>query len=132
MPISFTNHEDEPPVAETVESLSKEESEEDDESQISASDFEGDLDKVPIRMMFGPEECGAIFSLSLIHIGRLPTKRVGVVVVDGVDDEGSIRSAVGRRLRMCIRDSFGTEGPGVGSMCLAAKFGEDTVVRGND
>ncbi len=38
-------------------------SEEDDESQISASDFEGDLDKVPIRMMFGPEECGAIFSL---------------------------------------------------------------------
>ena len=64
MPISFTNHEDDTPVAETVDDFSEEESEGDDESQISASDFEGDLATIPLRMMFGPEECGAIFSLS--------------------------------------------------------------------
>ena len=66
MPISFTNPEDDPPMVETVEALSDEESEDDpgdDESQISASDFEGELGKIPVRMMFGAEECGAIFSL---------------------------------------------------------------------
>ena len=66
MPISFTNPENDPPVVETVEAVSNEDYEEDqgdDESQISASDFEGDLGTIPVRMMFGPEECGAIFSL---------------------------------------------------------------------
>jgi hypothetical protein len=59
MPISFTNSEDDPPMVETVEALSDEESEDDpgdDESQISASDFEGELGKIPVRMMFGAEE----------------------------------------------------------------------------
>lgn len=67
MPISFTNREDDPPVVETVEALSDDEYEEDyqgeDESQVSASDFDGDLNEIPLRMMFGTAECGAIFSL---------------------------------------------------------------------
>jgi hypothetical protein len=67
MPISFTNQDDEPPIVETVEDSF--ESDEDDDpgdeaSQVSASEYGGDLDDIPIRMMFGAEECGAIFSLA--------------------------------------------------------------------
>jgi hypothetical protein len=66
MPISFTNQDDEPPIVETAEdSFDSEEDEDtgDEESQVSASEYEGDLSDIPVRMMFGTEECGAIFSL---------------------------------------------------------------------
>ncbi len=66
MPISFTNQDDEPPIVETAEDSFDSEEEEDtgdEESQVSASEYEGDLSDIPVRMMFGAEECGAIFSL---------------------------------------------------------------------
>jgi viroplasmin and RNaseH domain-containing protein len=66
MPISFTNQDDEPPLVETAgDSLSSEEEEDtgEEESQVSASEYEGNLSDIPVRMMFGSEECGAIFSL---------------------------------------------------------------------
>jgi hypothetical protein len=86
MPISFTNQDDEPPIVESVE-LSFGSDEEDDpgdeESQVSASDYEGDLSDIPIRMMFGSEECGAIFSLT--------------------SDKGAFFRVCGCRLTKCVR-----------------------------
>ena len=67
MPISFTNQDNEPPIVETAEESfgsNEEEDAGDEESQVSASDYEGDLSDIPIRMMFGVEECGAIFNLA--------------------------------------------------------------------
>jgi viroplasmin and RNaseH domain-containing protein len=68
MPICFTDPEDEPIFATTVyeDHDSEEENEGDDDanSRASASEFGGDLSTIPKRMMFGMEECRAIFSFS--------------------------------------------------------------------
>ncbi len=58
MPISFTNQDDEPPIVETAEesfTSNEEEDSEDEESQVSASEYEGKLSDIPVRMMFGTE-----------------------------------------------------------------------------
>jgi viroplasmin and RNaseH domain-containing protein len=73
MPICFTDPE-EPLYVTTVEdgleSDEAEDEEDDANSRVSASDFEGDLKDIPKRMLFGVEECGAIFSLPSDH-GKL-------------------------------------------------------------
>ena len=66
MTISFTNQEEDPPAVETIDDLFESEDEDDpgeDESRVSASEFDGDLAELPDRMLFGEEECGAIFGL---------------------------------------------------------------------
>ncbi len=66
MPICFTDPE-EPLFVSTVEdndeSVEDDDDDDDVESRISASDFEGNLSDIPKRMLFGLEECGAIFVL---------------------------------------------------------------------
>jgi viroplasmin and RNaseH domain-containing protein len=66
MPICFTDPE-EPLYVSTVEdndeSVEDDDDDDDVESRISASDFEGNLSDIPKRMLFGMEECGAIFVL---------------------------------------------------------------------
>jgi hypothetical protein len=54
MPISFANQEEDPPAVETVDDLFESEDE----------DKDRDLAALPDRMLFGEEECGAIFALS--------------------------------------------------------------------
>ena len=70
MPICFTDPE-EPLYVTTVdddnESNEAEDEEDDANSRVSASDFEGNLSDIPKRMLFGLEECGAIFVLSSDH-----------------------------------------------------------------
>jgi hypothetical protein len=67
MPISFTNQEEGFPYVETVTdaigSQDGDKEHKDDESRVSASEFDGDLGDLPDRILFGEEECGAIFCL---------------------------------------------------------------------
>ncbi len=51
-------------VADAVESEDEDEEHGDDESRVSASEYGGDLAALPDRMLFGEEECRAIFGLS--------------------------------------------------------------------
>ena len=66
MTICFTDPDEDPLFAASLEDASEEESEEEDDadSRISASEFEGDLKDIPKHMLFGKEECGAIFCLA--------------------------------------------------------------------
>jgi hypothetical protein len=68
MPISFANQEEDPPAVETIDDLFESEDEDkdhgDNDSRVSASEFDGGLAALPDRMLFGEEECGAIFALS--------------------------------------------------------------------
>jgi hypothetical protein len=72
MPICFTDPE-EPlhvsTVAEDNDSFDEEGYEDDDDarSHVSASDFDGNLSDIPKRMLFGMEECRAIFALPSDH-----------------------------------------------------------------
>ena len=72
MPICFTDPEDPLLVstaAEDNDSAYEEGYEDDDDarSHVSASDFEGNLSDIPKRMLFGMEECRAIFVLPSDH-----------------------------------------------------------------
>ena len=88
MPISFTNQEEDFPYVETVTDAIESEDEDDEhgdeDSRVSASEFDGDLAALPDRMLFGTEECGAIFGLS--------------------SDKGAFLRVCGCNLATCKRD----------------------------
>jgi hypothetical protein len=74
MPICFTDPEDKPILATTVyeDQDSKEEDKKDDDTKncrVSSSESEGNLSTIPKWMVFGMDECGAIFSLPLVDNG---------------------------------------------------------------
>jgi hypothetical protein len=66
MTIYFTDPDEEPLFAASVEDTSTEDNkeEEDVQSRILASEFDGDLTDIPKHMLFGKEEYGAIFCLA--------------------------------------------------------------------
>jgi viroplasmin and RNaseH domain-containing protein len=118
MPISFTEPENEPILAATeYDEESEEENEEDDDadSRVSASEFDGDLSTIPKRMMFGEDECGAIFSLS--------------------SDNGAFMRVCGCNINSCLRDghrtarltSEGTGKPGSYETVRSRKFVDGKV-----
>jgi hypothetical protein len=119
MPISFTDPENEPIFATTVyeDNDSKGDDEEDDDAQsrVSALEYDGDLTTIPKLMMFGVEECGAIFSLA--------------------SDNGAFMRVCGCNVKSCVRDghrtarltSEGTAKPGSYETVRSRKFVDGKV-----